>query len=120
MSGMLRTKRIYDPYVKEDGYRILVDRLWPRGVKKENARIDAWLKTIAPSNELRKQFHADHDYESFQKRYVQELEQNADTTALISTVKEQLESGNVTLLSASRDIDHCNASVLYEFLCKKI
>lgn len=120
MTGILQTKRIYDSCVEEDGYRILVDRLWPRGMKKENAGIDEWFRTIAPSNENRKQFHQDNDYDAFRKRYELELEQNADTTALISIVKEKLEKGNVTLLSASKDIRRCNASVLYEYLSGKI
>ena len=120
MTGILKTKRIYDPYAEEDGYRILVDRLWPRGMKKENAHMDAWLKSVAPSTVLRKQYHTDNNYALFQKNYERELEQNDDTAALISVVKEHLEKGNVTLLSSSKDIDHCNASVLYEYLSEKI
>lgn len=120
MSGELRTARIYDDPSEEDGYRILADRLWPRGMKKENAHIDAWLKSIAPSNELRRQYHKDGDYESFQEKYREELDQNEDTPALLSAVKEHLEEGNVTLLSASKNIKACNVSVLQAYLTERI
>lgn len=120
MKGMLRFKRIYDEPSEEDGFRILVDRLWPRGMKKEKAQIDAWLKDIAPSDEIRKKYHQDGDYEYFQRRYKQELDQNENTAALISIVKEKLKGENVTLLTASKKVNACNVSVLYEYLIQNI
>lgn len=120
MRGILKTKRIYDPCMEEDGFRILADRLWPRGMKKENAHVDVWMKEIAPRNETRKQFHADGDYEAFRKRYVRELEQNENTTALISIVRQRLKEENVTLLTSSKNLKACNISVLYSYLSERI
>lgn len=120
MSGKLRIARIYDDPSEEDGYRILADRLWPRGMKKENAHLDAWLKSAAPSNELRRQYHKDGNYDVFAERYMDELDQNEDTPALISVVKEHLKQGNVTLLSASKNINACNVSVLQTYLLERI
>ena len=120
MNGKIRTARIYEPVSEEDGCRILADRLWPRGIKKEDAQIDEWVKETAPSSEIRKQFHQDGDYETFQKRYISELEQNENTTALISVIREHLKQENVTLLTASKDVNHCNVSVLCSYLLERI
>lgn len=110
----IKTKRIYEAPEKQDGIRILVDRLWPRGVSKEKAALDLWLKDVAPSTELRKWF--DHDpakWEKFRARYLQELKDNAAPVALL---KEELKKGPVTLLYAARDEKHNEAEVLREAL----
>lgn len=120
MKGKLRIARIYDEKSPDDGYRILVDRLWPRGVRKEKAGIQAWLKSIAPAGDLRKEYHKDQDYETFQRKYADELDQNEDTAALISCVREHLERENVTLLTASKNVNACNASALQSYLLEKL
>ena len=71
-------KRIYEASDESDGYRVLVDRLWPRGISKEKAKIDLWAKNIAPSNELRKQFHQDGNWEKFKQKYASEIEKNQE------------------------------------------
>lgn len=97
-----------------DGIRILVDRLWPRGLTKEKARIDLWLKEIAPSPELRKWFsHDPGKWEEFKKRYLNELSENKESVAIL---KEQLTKGNVTLIFGARDELHNEAIVLKELL----
>lgn len=109
----LKVKRIYEPVSKEDGFRILVDRLWPRGMTKEKAGIDLWLKDIAPSTELRKWF--DHDpakWNEFRKKYSKELKENHEMT---DTLKEYLKKGNVSLLYAAKDEAHNEAAVLKEY-----
>lgn len=107
-------KRIYDDPSGEDGYRILVDRLWPRGVSKEVAKLDEWLKEIAPSTELRKWF--DHDpkkFDEFADRYKGELTRKEK---VIDRLLETAEEQNVTLLYAAKDEEHNHALVLKEFL----
>lgn len=118
MTYTIRIKRIYEEPSDEDGYRILVDRLWPRGIKKENAHIDEWAKDIAPSNELRKRYHADQDYDSFVRDYKEELDQNAYFNAFMDICKDHLQYENITLLSASKNINQCNASALKSILLK--
>ncbi len=112
---MIRTKRIYDPPADDDGYRILIDRLWPRGVSKENAHIDLWLKEIAPTTELRKWFNHDPaKWEEFQELYRKELSGNEE---LISQIKKlEKEHRTVTLLYSAKDTAHANAKVLLEVL----
>jgi uncharacterized protein YeaO (DUF488 family) len=111
---MLKIKRIYDPPSEGDGRRILVDRLWPRGVKKEEARIDEWLKEISPSNELRKWFgHDPAKWPEFKKRYRKELE---DKKAVLDRIKEDAQKKTVTLLYAAHDEAHNNAAAMKEFL----
>ncbi|MFA5244362.1 MAG: DUF488 domain-containing protein [Pedobacter sp.] len=107
-------KRIYDAPEKTDGFRVLVDRLWPRGLKKEDARLDEWFKEAAPSVALRKWF--DHDpkkWHEFKKRYIGELEENKAIVHLLDLVKT---SGTVTLLYAAKDKEHNHALVLQDFL----
>ncbi len=100
----------------EDGMRILVDRLWPRGLTKERARIDLWLKGIAPSTELRKWFgHDPAKWEQFKELYHRELEANAEQ---VSILKDQLKGGTVTLLYAAKDVEHNEALVLKEWLSR--
>jgi uncharacterized protein YeaO (DUF488 family) len=111
---MLKIKRVYDLPSPEDGKRILVDRLWPRGIRKEDAAIDEWPKEIAPTAELRKWFgHDPAKYEKFKKRYAMELEDKAD---LIDRIKNEARKGMVTLLFSARDIEHNNATALKEIL----
>jgi len=114
---MIKIKRVYDPVSSDDGKRILVDRLWPRGIKKEDARIDLWQKDIAPSDELRKWFsHDPAKWPDFKKRYKEELK---DKLELIEKLREKPKKGNVTLLFAAKDTGHNNAVVLKEVLLSK-
>jgi len=106
----LKVKRIYEPAEKEDGFRILVDRLWPRGLTKGKAAVDLWLKNIAPSKELRKWFaHDPEKWKEFQKKYLKELEENKEA---VDTLKDHLKKGIVTLLYAAKDEAHNEAQVL--------
>ena len=107
---MLKVKRIYDPPSKDDGKRILVDRLWPRGIKRDDARIDEWLKDIAPSDELRKWFsHEPSRWQEFRKRYRSELKKNS---SLIERLTTESARGTITLLFAAKDVKRNNAVVL--------
>ncbi len=111
---MVKIKRVYDHPEKTDGMRVLVDRLWPRGVKKEDAGLDLWLKDIAPSNELRKWFsHDPSKWQEFRKRYMKELE---GKPGMIADLKKAVRRGTVTLLYAAKDPDRNNAAVLKEML----
>lgn len=115
---MIKLKRAYEPADSSDGARYLVERLWPRGVKKTALRIDGWLKDIAPSTELRQWFgHDPKKWEEFQKRYVREL--NAKREAL-GPVVEAARGGNVTLVYSAHDREHNNAVVLKEYVERKI
>ncbi len=110
---MIKIKRIYEKPSEEDGFRILVDRLWPRGVKKEDARVDLWLKDIAPSDELRKCFsHKSERWERFKKRYKDELKGKRELLEMIK--KFEKEHGTVTLLFSAKNVEHNNAVVLLE------
>ena len=110
----LKIKRVYEDLSQEDGKRILVDRLWPRGVTKEKAGIDLWLKGVAPSTELRKWFgHDPSKWKEFRKRYRQELKNNKEQ---VSILYEALKNGAVTLVYAARDQQHNEALVLKEWL----
>jgi len=110
----IQLKRIYEDGSKDDGYRILVDRLWPRGFTKEKAALDLWLKEIAPSNELRKWFGHDPDkWKEFQKKYRQELKQNKEAVEIL---KDYIQKGNVTLLYAAKDEEHNEAQVIKDFI----
>ncbi|MDP4151650.1 MAG: DUF488 family protein [Bacteroidota bacterium] len=110
----IKVKRIYEPYATGDGYRILVDRLWPRGIKKENAHIDKWLKEVAPSTELRKWIHADPDrWTGFKTKYRAELTRSAALKELSADVRAHQ---TVTLLYAVRDEQHNHALILREVI----
>jgi uncharacterized protein YeaO (DUF488 family) len=103
-------KRIYEPAAPRDGYRILVDRLWPRGIKKEAAEIDTWLKEVAPSTELRKWFHGGKgSFADFKKKYLAELKENPALKELKTLVKE---NKKVTLLYGAKDEKENHAIVL--------
>lgn len=111
---MIRTKRIYDPPSDEDGFRILVDRLWPRGVKKESADIQLWLKGIAPSTDLRKWYNHDpKKWQEFREKYRDELKDNDFLPNLVSQIRRKK---NVTLLFAARDLKYNQAIILKEVL----
>jgi uncharacterized protein YeaO (DUF488 family) len=113
--GRIRLKRAYDPSSPDDGVRVLVDRLWPRGLKRDTAHIDLWLKEIAPSAELRRWFGHDPDrWAEFQERYRAELEQNRENLATLEALRESRKP--VTLLFAAKDVERNNAVVLKEFL----
>ena len=110
----LRIKRVYENPKQDDGKRILVDRLWPRGLTKEKASIDLWLKDIAPTTELRKWFgHDPKKWKKFQERYHQELNNNKEQ---VSILYEQLKKGVVTLVYGAKDEEHNEALVLKEWL----
>ena len=111
-----RVKRIYEPAAADDGYRVLVDRLWPRGVAKAKAHLDEWLKDIAPSNDLRHRFH-DHPakWKEFVAAYARELGQEPAKSAAAS-LREKARHEAVTLLYAARDESHNNAVALKEWL----
>ena len=113
-SQYFQIKRIYEDSADSDGYRILVDRLWPRGVSKEDAQLDDWMKEIAPSPELRKWFDHDPDrFNDFKKRYETELsDRKKPVERLTETSREQ----SVTLLYAAKDETHNHAIVLKEYL----
>lgn len=115
---MIQIKRIYDKPDKNDGRRILVDRLWPRGIKKENARIDLWLKDIAPSDELRKWFsHDPVKWPEFRTRYKEELKNKPE---LLKQLREESKKEDITLLFSAKDTEHNNAAVLKEVLSRKV
>jgi len=113
--GNIRIKRVYEAPDSRDGFRILVDRLWPRGLSRETARIDLWMKDIAPSTALRKWFaHEPEKWPVFRQRYLAELEQNRQL--LEALVELAGKHKRTTLLYAASDKDHNNATVLLEAL----
>lgn len=108
----MNIKRVYDKPEKSDGYRILVDRVWPRGLTKEKAAVDLWLKEIAPSTELRKWFgHDPAKWPEFRKRYKQELKENKES---VSDLEKALKKGKVTLVYGAKDEEHNQALVIKE------
>jgi uncharacterized protein YeaO (DUF488 family) len=112
---LIRVKRIYDPAQMEDGFRILVDRPWPRGLSKEKAKVDLWLKEVAPSNELRKWFsHDPARWQEFQVRYNKELEAKNELLDKIKALER--EKNVVTLLYSARDGIHNQAVALSKVL----
>ncbi len=114
---MFTLKRVYEDPAADDGARYLVERLWPRGMKKEDLAMDAWYKDVAPSTELRRWFGHDPDkWEEFQRRYQAELDDNPDAWKPLVEASRQ---GKVTLLYSSRDTEHNNALVLKSYLEKK-
>ena len=114
---MITLKRIYEPYDKKDGYRVLVDRLWPRGVSKEKAHLDLWLKDIAPSTELRKWFaHDPKKWSKFKQKYRVELKKNKEAVEMLKQAKK--EHSTLTLLYGAKDETHNEAVVIAELLNK--
>jgi uncharacterized protein YeaO (DUF488 family) len=113
----IKIKRVYEQSEKDDGTRVLVDRLWPRSLSKEKAGVDIWLKEIAPSTELRKWFgHDPEKWKGFQRRYETELSHNGP---LIEMLTEKAKLGPITLLYGARDQEHNEAHVLKKFLERK-
>ena len=109
-------KRAYEPAAPEDGTRVLVDRLWPRGVSKERAHLDLWLKDVAPSNELRTWYgHDPAKFEAFRERYLRELHAEPGRSAL-EQLRELARKGPLTLVFAARDEAHSEAAVLQDVL----
>ncbi len=115
-----RLKRIYDPPADHDGYRVLVDRLWPRGISKDSAHLDAWHRHIAPSKALRQWF--DHDpakWDEVQRRYFAELDDDDEAQATCTDLRSRARKGTVTLLFAAKDEQHNNAAALKRYLTGK-
>jgi uncharacterized protein YeaO (DUF488 family) len=113
-----RVKRIYEPAEDGDGFRVLVDRLWPRGISKEKARIDLWLKDVSPSDDLRRRFHGEPTkWREFVAAYAKEL-QAEPAQAAAQTLRERARHEPVTLLYAARDEEHNNATALKALLEK--
>ena len=112
---MIQTKRVYDKPSKGDGYRVLVDRLWPRGLTKEKAHVDLWMKEIAPSDELRKWFHhEEQNWPEFEKKYKAELTKNKEQFNELKKLAK--ERGNITLVYGSKDEEHNQAVILAQML----
>lgn len=110
----MEIKRIYNDVADDDGYRILVDRIWPRGIKKEDAHLDDWIKDIAPSTELRKWFgHEPEKFQSFAKKFRKELEGKSEVLEKIRLIAKKQK---VTLLYAAKDVEHNQAVVLLDVL----
>lgn len=116
----IQTKRVYDAKTEDDGYRVLVDRLWPRGLSKEKAQIDLWAKNVAPSKELRQWFHHDEKlFDEFARKYREELADNEAVSELISQLKK-LHCERVCLLYAAKNKDCNQAVVLKKYLEEKL
>lgn len=117
MSHPPAIKRVYAPINKNDGFRILIDRLWPRGLSKEKAQVDLWLKEIAPSTALRKWFGHDPDkWEEFRKKYRTEIASNEEA---MNILKSKVKEGKVTLVYGAKDEQHNDAVVLQEIACER-
>lgn len=113
----LKIKRVYEDPEDSDGFRILVDRIWPRGLAKETAGIDLWLKEIAPSTELRKWFgHDPKKWDDFKKKYEEEMDEKQEE---LSIIKQQIKKGSVTLVYGAKDELHNQAEVIFEKLKRK-
>ncbi len=111
---LVKIKRVYAPFEAKEGKRILVDRLWPRGISKQKAQIDLWLKDLSPSTELRKWFGHDPDkWSQFQKRYLAELEANKDA---VESLLKEIQTGPVVLIYSASDEEHNDARVLLQYL----
>ncbi len=109
-------KRAYDKAEENDGTRVLVDRLWPRGLSKERAHIHVWLKEVAPSNGLRKEFgHEPEKFAEFREKYIAELSSASGQKAL-NALRELAQQGPIALVFAARDAEHSNAAILRELL----
>ncbi|MFE3168583.1 DUF488 domain-containing protein [Streptomyces sp. NPDC059224] len=111
----VRVRRIYESPEPDDGVRVLVDRLWPRGMSKADAHVDEWPKALTPSNELRRWFHDGGSYEEFTRRYEAELAA-PEAAGLLDGLRESASRGRVTLLTASRSPDESHATVLARLL----
>ncbi|WP_399880534.1 DUF488 domain-containing protein [Streptomyces sp. BBFR51] len=116
MAARVGYRRIYEEPTPRDGKRVLVDRLWPRGMSKEKADLDEWLRDIAPSTDLRRWYHHDPErYDEFRRRYFAELE-DADHRDASRRLREWSAHAKVTLLTATKDVDHSEAAALAQWL----
>jgi uncharacterized protein YeaO (DUF488 family) len=116
MGEYVKYRRIYDDVSSEDGVRILVDRIWPRGLRKEDAHLDEWMREVAPSTELRRWYGHDPDlYAEFRRRYLAELRDPARRDA-VQRLRDTAEHTHTTLLTASQDLEHSQAAVLAHWL----
>ncbi|HEY1346954.1 MAG TPA: DUF488 domain-containing protein [Streptosporangiaceae bacterium] len=114
--AQVRLRRVYEAPDPSDGRRVLVDRLWPRGLAKDQAAIDEWLKTVAPSDELRRWYgHQPEKFPAFRQRYRHEL-RGGEQSGALDHLRQLARHGTVTLLTATRDIEHSQAAVLAELL----
>lgn len=110
----VRIKRIYEPPSEDDGFRVFIDRLWPRGLKKEKVRFDLWMKELAPSTELRRWFgHDPEKWQEFKVRYFAELDQRGEAVAELAA---RAKAGTVTIVFGARDERRSNAAALVEYL----
>ena len=117
MVSALRIKRVYEPVAPDDGLRILIDGLWPRGVRKDDPRVGTWLRGIAPSSELRTWFsHDPARWDAFQERYGVELDAAPEA---VMTLEKHLNKGPVTLVFAARDVAHSNAEALRRYIATR-
>lgn len=117
MADHITLKRVYDSVTDADGVRVLVDRLWPRGIAKTDERINKWYQDIAPSHDLRKWFHESGDFVTFSKKYRQELEESEAARAALQTLRKLVaQSERVTLVFASKEEQQNNAVVLKQVL----
>jgi len=117
----IHSKRIYSGVSPDDGYRILVDRLWSRGLSKDKAQVDIWIKEVAPSADLRKSFHSGAiSFDEFRDAYLAELQTNINANVLVGLCSDVLQSKNITLLYAAKNDRENNAVVLEEWLLKQI
>lgn len=109
-------RRVYDEPAPADGKRVLVDRVWPRGLRREDAHLDEWMREIAPSTELRRWYgHDPARFDEFRRRYLAEL-RDPDRRAAARRLRERAENGDLVLLTATRDLDHSQAAVLARWL----
>jgi len=116
MTKDVRYRRIYDDTSSEDGRRILVDRLWPRGMRKQDAHVDEWMRDVAPSTELRRWYGHDRDrYAEFRRRYLAEL-RAPEREQAVQRLRETAGNSRMTLLTAARDLEHSEAAVLAHWL----
>jgi uncharacterized protein YeaO (DUF488 family) len=112
----VRARRVYEQAAPSDGKRVLVDRLWPRGLSKDRAHLDEWLKAVAPSDELRRWYgHQPAKFAEFQRRYEAEL-QDPERAEALRHLRAEARSGPVTLLTATKDLEHSEAAVLAQLL----
>ncbi|MET9825759.1 MULTISPECIES: DUF488 domain-containing protein [Streptomyces] len=119
MAVRVEYRRIYEDPTPQDGKRVLVDRLWPRGMSKEKAELDEWLRDVAPSADLRRWYHHDPErYEEFRRRYFAELE-DAGHEAALHRLRDMAAHGKVTLLTATKDADHSEAAALAQWLDRR-
>ncbi|MEM0117389.1 MAG: DUF488 family protein [Conexivisphaerales archaeon] len=114
---MIKAKRVYEPAKESDGFRFLIDRLWPRGIKKEQLKLDSWLKSISPSDELRRWFsHQPSKWEEFKRRYYNEIKDKPEYRRLVELAKQK----DITLLYSSKETVYNNAIALKEFVESEI